>query len=88
MNTATLNYTMSCPPIQQVKPGALITFVDGPGGSPHPHVATHSQTGHAVRVLPNYQFGDSLLVRMDNGTFRTIHAFTRVGVGAYCWTES
>lgn len=79
---------MVTPPIRQVKWGTLITFVDGPGSSPHPHVATRSQTGHAIQLLPNYKFGDSLLVGMDNGTFRTVRAFTRVGIGAYCWSES
>ena len=72
---------MKNPDIHDVKPGALITFVYGPGESPLPEFASHK--GRAYGIKKNSRFGDSLRVKMEDFTFEYVTRFTQVGIGAY-----
>lgn len=58
------------------KPGDRVGFVCGPGEFPT------DTTGRVYGRISD-RWGKRLRVKMDDSTFRTVHAFTRVGIGAY-----
>lgn len=70
----------TAPDIHDIKPGALITFVYGPGESPLPEFASHK--GRAYGILKS-RFGDSLRVKMEDFTFLFVDRLSTVGIGAY-----
>lgn len=74
---------MNPPDIHLVKPGALITFVYGPGESPLPEFAQHKGRAYGIRKS---RFGDSLRVKMEDFTFEYVDRLKSVrerGIGAY-----
>lgn len=75
---------MNPPDIHLVKPGALITFVYGPGESPLPEFAQHKGRAYGIRKS---RFGDSLRVKMEDFTFKYVSSFSKVGIGAYLPAE-
>ena len=66
--------------IHNVKPGTLITFVYGPGESANPKYCQHKGRAYGIR---RSRFGDSLRVKMDDFSFKFVHSFSTVGIGAY-----
>ena len=58
------------------KLGDSVGFVCGPGQSP-------PETAGLVYGQISNQWGRHLRVKMSDWTFRTVHSFTSVGIGAY-----
>ena len=68
--------------IHTVKPGAIITFVSGPGESKEPEFASVKGKAYGIK---RGRFGDSLRVKLDDYTFGYVHSFSKIGIGAYLW---
>lgn len=77
-----MSQTPTTPHVNDVKPGALITFQYGPG-SPQPGYA--DAEGIAYGWRRNLRFGDCLIVKMSDGRFETVSSFRDIGIGAYHW---
>lgn len=74
---------MKNPDIHDVKPGALITFVYGPGESPLPEFASHKGRAYGIKKS---RWGDSLRVKMEDFTFEYVERLKPLsarGIGAY-----